>query len=96
MAGKTATLNELMGSSGSKKEGRKLTMDDVKDLLGERMPSMEFSPVGRIRLINALKGRFGTGFRNLPGISDIIKDFDQQAKFQVEVERMKQIRGKSG
>lgn len=91
---KKASLNELMGSGGSKAESRKLTLDDLGEILGERMPKLEFSPRGRMRLQNALTKRFGDDYKNLPGISDIISEFDKEAKFNVKMQEMKLIKGR--
>lgn len=93
---KKATLNEIMGKSGAKAESRKLTLDDLGDLLGERLPKLEFTPVGRYRLTTALRNRFGDSYRNLPGITDILHEFDEEAKFKVKMAEMKMIRGKKG
>lgn len=90
------TLNEIMGAhSGSTKEGkRKLTLDDLEKVVGERMPKLEFTPVGRLRLKTALKNRFGKNYMNLPGISDVIKEFDEHAAFEVKLQEMKMIKGR--
>lgn len=89
-----ATLNELMGSVGTKAKSRKLGLDDLKEILGERMPKLEFSPVGRMRLTSALRVRFGDNFRHLEGIDDVLKEFDKEAAFNVKLQEMKQIKGK--
>ena len=89
---KKLSLNELMGGSGAKAKERKLTLDDLEDLLGERMPKLEFHPVGRLRLTTALRNRFGDNYRSLPGIDDILKEFDQEAEFKVKLEKMKMIK----
>jgi len=91
MSAKKATLNELMGKSAGGKE-RKLNLKDLETLLGERMPRLEYTPVGRLRLTNALRMRFGDSYRDLPGIGDIMKEFDDEAKFNVRLQEMKQIR----
>lgn len=91
-----ATLNELMGSGGSKAKERDLDLDDLKEILGERMPKLEFNPVGRMRLTSALRVRFGENFSHLPGISGLLKKFDEEAKFAVKLAEMKQIRAKKG
>lgn len=92
---KKTTLNELMGSGGEKaKSGRKLTLDDLGELLGERLPKLEYTPVGRFRLTTALRNRFGDAYRNLPGISDILGEFDKESKFQVKLQEMKMIKAK--
>lgn len=92
MSGKK-TLNELMGKQGGEKaSARKLTLDDLGEILGERMPKLQFSPVGRMRLTSALRVRFGDQYRNLPGIDDILKEFDKEAAFNVKLQELKQIK----
>lgn len=88
-----ATLNELMGSGGSKAKERDLDLEDLKEILGERCPKLEFSPVGRMRLTSALRVRFGDNYRHLPGIDGILKKFDEEARFAVKLNEMKQIKG---
>lgn len=90
---KKVSLAELMGSKANVK-GRKLSLEDLGDLLGERMPKLDFNPVGRLRLTSALRNRFGEDYKNLPGIEDIIREFDEEAKFSVKLQEMKAIRGK--
>lgn len=50
---------------------------DLPKLLGEKMPDMPKNRIGRYRLMNALRMRFGPGFKNIPGIKDVISDFDK-------------------
>lgn len=90
---KKVSLNELMGGSGSAAKSRKLTLDDLGELLGERLPKLEYTPVGRLRLTTALRNRFGDSYKNLPGIDDILKEFDSEAAFNVKLQEMKMIRG---
>lgn len=92
------SLNELMGSAGSLMEDDEAEIEgfdfeDLKELLGEKMPKIEFTPVGRLRLINALQVRFGNGFRSLPGVQSLLKKFDEEAAFNVKMHEMKMIRG---
>jgi hypothetical protein len=95
MSGKRATLAEIMGKKGASiAQGRDLSMDDLPELLGEGMPKLQFGPVGRVRLIRALKQRFGAGFRDVPGVSGIMKDFDQGVSFEGQVRKMKSIKAK--
>jgi len=86
-----ASLNELMGKSGDKKD---LGLSDLEDLLSERMPKLEFTPVGRLRLITALRNRFGENFRHLKGISGILKEFDEESAFNIKLHEMRMIKGK--
>jgi hypothetical protein len=68
---KPASLAELVG-----KDVKDLSFSDLPKILGEKMPEMPFNRIGRFRLTNALRMRFGPGFRNIPGVQNIIKDFD--------------------
>lgn len=87
---KKVSLHELMGKSG----GKDLTLDHLGDLLGERMPKLEFNPVGRLRLTTALRNRFGDGYKNLPGIEGILKEFDKEAAFSVKLQEMRMIKAR--
>lgn len=89
---KRNTLNEMLGSSGTKTKSRDFTLDDLSDLLGEKMPKLEFHPVGRLRLTSALRNRFGDGYKNLPGIENILKEFDREAELNVRMQKMKMIK----
>ena len=89
-----ATINELMGSSGNRAAQKDLGLDDLNEILGERMPKLEFTPVGRMRLTTALRKRFGDDFRNLPGIEGILKEFDKESAFNVKLQEMKMIKAK--
>jgi hypothetical protein len=73
---KPASLGELMGKGFEHRD--KLTLEDLPKLLGEKMPHMEYNRVGRVRLVNALHQRFGPGFRNIPGVQDIMNEFDKE------------------
>lgn len=87
-AGKVS-LRELMG-----KNGGKATLKDLPELLGERMPDLPRNNVGKHRLLTALKGRFGNGYRILPGVSDILKEFDEDVRFEGQVQKLKRLRVK--
>ena len=88
------TMNELMGSSGNKAADKDLDLDDLKEILGEKCPKIEFTPVGRMRLTAALRVRFGDQYRNLPGIEGILKEFDKESAFNVKLQEMKMIKAK--
>lgn len=89
---KKISLNELMGGSAEKIKERKISLNDLPDLLGERMPKMEYSPVGRYRLTQALRNRFGDNYRNLPGMSEVLQEFDKEAEFNIAIQKMKLIK----
>lgn len=88
------TLNELMGSKtpGAKEKG--LTLEDLPKLLGEGMPKLEFHALGRVRLINALTNRFGTNYRSVPGISEVLGQFDKAADQEKQFHELKKKWGK--
>ena len=91
MAAKRAGLAELMGKSGSKGS---LSLDQLRDILGDAMPELPRSAVGRHRLIRALQQRFGSNFRSLPGISSLVKEFDADIALEHKVAQLKNIRMK--
>lgn len=74
-ANKPASLGELIGKDADKQN---LTLKDLNKLLGEKMPDLPRNRIGKFRLINALQQRFGPGFKNIPMISNIIREFDQE------------------
>ena len=87
-------VNELMGSKGVEAKEKNISLDSLHELLGERMPKLEYHPVGRIRLMTALRNRFGDNWRSLPGMNELMKDFDKEAEFNVNLQKMKMIKGK--
>lgn len=46
----------------------------------EQMPILDASPIGRHRLVQALKNRYGIMFRNVPGVANILNEYDSQVK----------------
>lgn len=72
---KPASLGELMGSASSTQSN--LGLKDLPTILGEKMPDLPKNRIGKFRLVNALQQRFGPGFRNIPHVNNIIKEFDQ-------------------
>lgn len=74
-AGSPANLGELLGKSADKQD---IGLKDLHELLGEKMPELPANRIGKFRLINALSQRFGPGFRDIPMVSKIIKEFDEQ------------------
>jgi hypothetical protein len=47
----------------------------------EEMPELEPTPMGRHRLLQAFRGKYGASFRNKRGVSKILKEFDEQTTF---------------
>lgn len=87
------TLAEIMGRSGAKKsEGRKLTLEDLGDLVGENLPEINFDAVGKHRLVTALRNRFGDGYRSIPAAKDIIADFEEKRSFEEKLSQLRSIK----
>ena len=90
MATKKASLAELMGSKAAGSGG--LSLKQLPDVLGDAMPELPRNAVGRYRLIRALQQRFGDNFRALPGVSGLVKEFDEDIKFESRVNMLKAIK----
>lgn len=84
------TLNEVMGKGAG--ESTKLTMDELPSILGESMPELPKNNIGRFRLIRALQQRFGKNFRTLPGVNDLVKEFDSQCDYETRIAKLKSIK----
>jgi hypothetical protein len=69
---KQATLGELLGSGKNK-----VTMDNLPEVLGLKMPELPKNRVGKLRLIHAFQQRFGVNYRQMPGVSDVLGEFEQ-------------------
>lgn len=87
-----ASLSEIMGKAGAERGKAGLTLSDLPELLGEGMPELPQSAVGRHRLLRALKGRFGPNFRSLPGVSDLVKEFDDNIATEQKLTKLRGIR----
>jgi hypothetical protein len=87
---KKVSLSELMGNKAS--EGGGLSLKALPSVLGDAMPELPKNAVGRHRLVRALQQRFGNNFRALPGVTDVIKEFDREVEFEGKIKRMSAIR----
>lgn len=87
---KKVSLQELMGKEASSGE---LKLKDLSSILGDSMPELPKNNVGRFRLIRALQQRFGKNFRSLPGVSSVVKEFDDDIDFEHTINRMKKLNG---
>lgn len=87
------SLSEILGSAGAQAaKGKKLTLDDLPDLIGENLPEINFDAVGKHRLVTALRNRFGEGYRNVTAAKDIIADFEEKRKFEDRLSELKEIK----
>lgn len=85
-ADKPASLNELMGKAG---ECEVMGVKDLPKLLGDKMPELPRTRIGKFRLINALQQRFGAGYMNIPMVKNILKEFDQEVDTENVIRRNK-------
>lgn len=90
MATKKASLAELMGSKAAGSGG--LSLKQLPEVLGDAMPELPRNAVGRYRLIRALQQRFGDNFRALPGVSGLVKEFDNEIAFENKVQKISAIK----
>lgn len=86
-------LAEILGRAGAQAEkGKKLTLEDLPDLVGESLPEINFDAVGKHRLVTALRNRFGDGYRNITAAKDIIADFEEKRKFEDRLSELRAIK----
>ena len=89
------SLAEILGKKGaSSSSQRKLTLEDLGDLIGEGLPEINFDAVGKHRLLTALRNRFGDGYRNISAAKDIIADFDEKRRFEERLQDLRAIKYK--
>lgn len=50
----------------------------------DEMPEIEPTPLGRYRLLQSLRNKFGDSYRNKKGVMRLIKEFDDQRDFIVK------------
>lgn len=77
-----------MGTSGA--QGMHLSR--LHEVLGEATPELPRSPVGRHRLVMALNQRFGPNFRSLPGVKELMGQFDSEIEFEKQCAKLKSIK----
>lgn len=85
------SLSEIMGKAGAASSG-KLSLSHLPDILGDAIPEMPPNPIGKHRLVTALKQRFGEGFRNIPGVAGLITEFDEKIKYEQRLAALKQLK----
>lgn len=79
--GRQPSLQELVGAAGNKSSDQpQFGLDDLKDILGEKMPDLSYDRVGQVRLVNALHQRFGVEYMNVPGVKNIMTEFEKEMK----------------
>ena len=69
----------------------RLDPEPIARLLGDMMPKLDASQRSRIRLMTAMRAKYGEGFKSIPAVEDALKHFDDHREFVREFIR---IRGK--
>jgi hypothetical protein len=86
---KKLSLSEMMGSAAA---GGGLRLSNLHDVLGHLTPDLPRNEVGRYRLITALHQRFGPGYRSLPGVNDLFREFDGDVEHEEKKRKLAAIR----
>ena len=86
------SLSEIMGRKGAEASKSGLSLADLPEILGEAMPDLPKDAVGRYRLVRSLKARFGPNFRALPGVTNVLKEFDREIEFESRISKIKEIK----
>lgn len=94
---KRPSLAELMGTTASQLGGAgRLTLDQLPKVLGDSTPELPKNAVGRHRLVRSLQQRFGLNWRSLPGVKDLLKEFDDELDLEIRIAKMKKIKFRKG
>lgn len=59
----------------------KMDLGPIKDVLGDAMPEITPTPLGRYRLVSALQNKFGSNYRNTPSALKALTHFDNEHKY---------------
>lgn len=84
--GGNATLGELLGGASE------MSLTNIGEILGEKRPELPKTKVGRYRLVRALRQRFGDNYRNIPGVRNIIEEFDDEIHHEGAKKRLAKIK----
>lgn len=80
-----ASLGEMLG-----KGRNQVTMENLPEVLGLKMPEIPKNRVGKLRLIHALQQRFGANYRQTPGVNDLLSEFEQNLSDNEIIEKNKE------
>jgi len=93
MGRSNVSLAEVMGSKAAA-SGSSMRLSNLADILGDAMPEMPKNGVGRHRLVRALQQRFGSNWRSLPGVKDLVKEFDRSVDMENKIKSISAIKAK--
>lgn len=69
-----------------------MDMGPIPGILGEDMPHITPTPLGRLRLTAALRNKFGASYKNIPHVADAIQHFDNQHAYFKKIRSMKGVK----
>jgi hypothetical protein len=67
-----------------------MNMGPIKDVLGDDMPEITPTPLGRFRLVSALRNKFGDNYNNVPKAKIALTHFDNEHDY---FRKLRKIRG---
>lgn len=70
---------KTLGEMTSKSDGQ-MELGPIKEVLGEDMPDITPTPLGRFRLLHALATKFGQNYRNNGRALKALTHFDNEHK----------------
>lgn len=62
----------------------------IQEILGENTPEISPTPLGRFRLVSALRNKFGDNYRNVPTAKTALDHFDKEHQY---FKLLRKIRG---
>lgn len=70
-----------------------MNIDPIKSLLGDKMPQITNTdghptPLGRFRLVSALKNQFGENYGNIPAAKGALDHFDSEHDYFQKLRRI--------
>lgn len=83
-------LGELL--RGNQKQQGMMDMSKHMDVFGEDIPDIELNSVGKFRLMQMLRHRFGANYKSFPKAREIVGQFEKEMKLHVLQSKMMRMR----
>jgi hypothetical protein len=65
-----------------------MNLGPIKEVLGENVPEITPTPLGRLRLVSALINKFGQNYRNIPPARKALDHFDSEHDYFRKLRRI--------
>lgn len=82
------SLGELIGAKAA---SQGMSLDNLEDIFGEKVPELPRNTIGKFRLRNALRQRFGDEYANIKGVKQLLSDFDEEVRFAGVIHDLKKV-----